>query len=457
MMSELLEKWLTLFTFNQDTIHNVVLAIVYIRLISIPFQSIYFRNRAEEASDGVMTEWDGNKRKDSKFIGILMGKKMVVGLITNFLLGSLLLAFVQPSILESWLFSEWTSENIVLISILGSIVLSILVAIIVWIKVRNKSFIQVLAMLIYLLVIEFIFFSIVLWLASNIFSTASYYIDSPVYVSEIDGKSVAISQTGKDLETSPSQGVKRRSKSAVISSVDLPSGKKLWSKKVGSETNYIGPTSNGLLIINGNKATLYFLDPATGDVSMTEEDLIKKFPEAANNFSYDKADFVLTNPNTLYFYGLDGLYYKIDFAANEMTKNAAYRNFIDGTNESTTAEGNSKAEKFNQFYPEFMNAILNNADVGEDRALVTYTAARNDAHDTLALVSLTEHRVFWEFELTNDFYAFGEADENYVSTASYAKDAFVYAWDGRYLYKINKENGKVKYQYDYRTAKKNKQ
>lgn len=433
MISELFEKWLTLFTFNQDTIHNVVLVIVYLRLISIPFQSIYYRNRAEEGYREVMTE---GKRK----------KTMVVGLITNFLLGSLLLRCLQPNNLESWLFTGWTSATIILIAIYGIIFLSIFLTIFFWFKGKNKSFIQLLSKLIYLLVIEFIFFSVVLWFISNILAPSSYSMDSRVNVSDIDGKLVAISQIEKSTVTGREGGFTYIARSVVISSVDLHSGKKIWSKQVGNATNYIGPTANGLLVINRNKGKLYFLDPATGDVSMTEAELIKKFPVLANNMSYDKADFVLVNPNTLYFYGLDGLYYKMDFATNKFTKNIAYKDFTHGTDKSLV-------EKINQLYPELMEVTTGNTDVGEDRELVTYEAARNSTNKTLALISLKEHKVFWKLDLVNELDRFGD-NENYASSAFYAKGDFVYTWDGRYQYKIKKENGQVIYQYDYKTESK---
>ncbi|WP_271001649.1 PA2928 family protein [Listeria seeligeri] len=440
MISELFENRLALFTFNQDTIHNVVLAIVYLRLISIPLQSIYYRNRAEEGSREVMTE---GKRK----------KTMVVGLITNFLLGSLLLLCLQPSNLESWLFTGWTSATIILLVIYGIIFLSIFLTIFFWFKGKNKSFIQLLSKIIYLLVIEFIFFSVVLWIISNILAPSSYSMDSRVNVSDIDGKLVAISQIEKDTITGREHGFTYISRAVAISSVDLHSGKKIWSKQVGNATNYIGPTTNGLLVINRSKEKLYFLDPATGDVSMTEAELIKKFPVLANNMSYDKTDFVLVNPNTLYFYGLDGFYYKMDFATNKITEKIAYKDFIHGTNKSTINEENSTTEKINQLYPELMEVIIGNTDVGEDRVLVTYEAARNSTNKTLAIISLKEHKVFWKLDLVNELDGFGD-NENYASSAFYAKGDFVYTWDGRYQYKIKKENGQVIYQYDYKTESK---
>ncbi|GEL03548.1 hypothetical protein RST01_01750 [Rummeliibacillus stabekisii] len=234
-----------------------------------------------------------------------------------------------------------------------------------------------------------------------------------------------------------------------MSAIDLRTGKKLWSRISTWQEYLVGETSEGLLVLNNKKKTLYFIDPKTGKRQADEKDFLNKFPVLEDNLSYMYTDYSIKGPNKVYLYGLDGRYFKLNLATNEIKEDPSYADKIRtlpvGWDESV-AGVEKRSEKIKKLYPELMGVRLVESKPVE-KQLIVYQKKRNDNRQTLALLDLTKRDLIWEQLLD------APLENATTSLEVFADTKFVYAWTGRYQYKINKETGKVVYQYDYKLGK----
>ncbi len=439
MITAFFEKWLMLLKFNTNMIHNIALALLYIRLLYLPLKSFNLvgKKKAGETAPSSTTK---------------SLKRLIMALLLNLLLGSALLKFLQPSSLANWLPTGWRFDYIMLAVIGGLILLSLLIYIprqFYRIRKKEQSFGKVLWKFSWLLLMEFFLFSSLLWGVNELFVPNRIELDSPVVMYDLEEKPVSVVKIRKTTPNGTENGISTSDTSFLISAVDLHSGEKVWSRSAAWQEYLVGETKEGLLILNNKKKTLYFLNPRTGKKQMDEKDLLEKFPVLADNLSYMYTDYAITSPDKIYFYGLDGRYYMIDLAANEVTEDPGYSDKINPFTEAWNDEAGSnekQMEKIETLYPELMGVGLVETQQA-NKQLVAYQKKRNDNRYTLALLDLTKRNIVWEQLLD------APAENTSTSLSFHQDEKFVYAWTGRYQYKINKETGKAAYQYDYKRGK----
>ncbi|WP_076758063.1 PA2928 family protein [Edaphobacillus lindanitolerans] len=376
----------------------------------------------------------------------------MVVLIFNFLVGSAMLEFLQPDSLAYWLPTGWRFDYI-LLAVVGSLVcISLFIYIprqIRQIRLEKQSAETMFLKLGRLLLMEFFLFSSLIWGLNHLIVPNRIELDSPVVLFDLDEKPVSVMKIRKTTPNGVEHGISTNISSFLISANDLHSGERLWSRISTWQEYLIGGTTEGLLLLNNKKKTLYFINPETGKKEMNEKEFLEKFPVLADNLSYLYTDYAVANPDELYLYGLDGRYYRINFTTKEITEDPAYADQIRPFSEVWDDEAaNKQAEvgKIEELYPELMDVGL--IETGQaDQQLVVYQKKRNDRRQTLALLDLTKRHVIWEQLLD-------APPENADTSLVIDQDEqFAYAWTGRYQYKINKQTGEVVYQYDHKRGR----
>lgn len=438
MITDFFEKWLMLLNFNSNMIHNTALALLYMRLVYLPVKVI-------------CAVWKKKDKETKPPAGAAVLKRLMIALLFNFLLGSALLKFLQPASLTNWLPTGWRSDYILVAVIGGLVCLSLFIYMprqIYQMKKKEQSAGKMLWKLSGLLLAEFFLFSLFLWGFNELFKPNRIELDSPVVMYNLKEQPVSVVKVRKITPNGTEDGISTSTSSFLISANDLHSGEKLWSRMSTWQEYLIGETTEGLLVLNNKKKTLYFLNPTTGKKQTDEKDFLERFPVLVDNLSYMYTDYAIPSPDEIYLYGLDGRYYRVKLAANEVTEDPSYADNIQPFTEGWdgTADNEKEIEKIETLYPELMGVrLIENHQA--DEQLIVYQKKRNDNRQTLALLDLTKRDFIWEQLLDAPI-------ENMSTSLSFYQDAeFVYAWTGRYQYKINKETGKVAYQYDYKRGK----
>jgi protein-S-isoprenylcysteine O-methyltransferase Ste14 len=438
MITDFFEKWLMLLNFNSNMIHNTALALLYMRLVYLPVKVI-------------CAVWKKKDKETKPPAGAAVLKRLMIALLFNFLLGSALLKFLQPASLTNWLPTGWRSDYILVAVIGGLVCLSLFIYMprqIYQMKKKEQSAGKMLWKLSGLLLAEFFLFSLFLWGFNELFKPNRIELDSPVVMYNLKEQPVSVVKIRKITPNGTEDGISTSTSSFLISANDLHSGEKLWSRMSTWQEYLIGETTEGLLVLNNKKKTLYFLNPTTGKKQTDEKDFLERFPVLVDNLSYMYTDYAIPSPDEIYLYGLDGRYYRVNLAANEVTEDPSYADNIQPFTEGWggTADNEKEIEKIETLYPELMGVrLIENHQA--DEQLIVYQKKRNDNRQTLALLDLTKRDFIWEQLLDAPI-------ENMSTSLSFYQDAeFVYAWTGRYQYKINKETGKVAYQYDYKRGK----
>lgn len=439
LLTNFFEKWLMLLNFNSNMIHNTALTLLYLRLLYLPIKVIYVVKKKEEE--------ETTSPSTTKVF-----KKLVIALILNFLLGSALLKFLQPTSLANWLPTGWRSDYI-LLAVIGSLVcLSLFIYIprqIYQIRKKEQSLGKTFWKFSRFLLTVFFLFSLLLWGFNELVEPKRIELDSPVVIYNLKEKPISVVKIRKTTPNGTENGITTSFSSFLISAIDIHSGEKLWSRISTWQEYLVGETNEGLLVLNNKKKTLYFLNPKTGKKQTDEKDLLQKFPILADNLSYMYTDYAITSPDEIYLYGLDGRYYRMNLATNELTEDPSYSDKIQPFTErwNDGAVNNAKQiEKIVTLYPELMGVGLVESQQ-TDKQLVIYQKKRNDNRQTLALLDLTKRDLIWEQLLD------ATAENTSTSLDFYQDVKFAYAWTGRYQYKINKETGRVAYQYDYKRGK----
>ncbi|MBB5169288.1 PA2928 family protein [Rummeliibacillus stabekisii] len=433
------EKWLMLLNFNTNIIHNTALTLLYLRLLYLPIKMIYIvaKKRNEET-------------EPSSIIKIF--KKLIIVLFFNFLLGSALLKFLQPNYLANWIPTGWRSDYILLTVIAALVILSLFIFIprqIYQLKKKEQTLGKMFLKFSSFLITVFFVFSSLLWGFNGLFAPKRIELESPVVLFDLKEKPISVVKISKTTPNGTENGITTNFKGFLMSAIDLRTGKKLWSRISTWQEYLVGETSEGLLVLNNKKKTLYFIDPKTGKRQADEKDFLNKFPVLEDNLSYMYTDYSIKGPNKVYLYGLDGRYFKLNLATNEIKEDPSYADKIRtlpvGWDESV-AGVEKRSEKIKKLYPELMGVRLVESKPVE-KQLIVYQKKRNDNRQTLALLDLTKRDLIWEQLLD------APLENATTSLEVFADTKFVYAWTGRYQYKINKETGKVVYQYDYKLGK----
>ncbi|MCM3316433.1 hypothetical protein M3603_07045 [Rummeliibacillus stabekisii] len=439
IITNFFEKWLILLNFNTNIIHNTALIILYLRLLYLPIKMIYIvaKKRNEET-------------EPSSIIKIF--KKLIIVLFFNFLLGSALLKFLQPNYLANWMPTGWQSDYILLAVIAALVILLLFIFIprqIYQLKKKEQSLGKMFLKFSSFLITMFFVFSCLLWGFNALFAPKRIELESPVVLFDLKEKPISVVKISKTTPNGTENGITTSFKGFLMSAIDLHTGKKLWSRISTWQEYLVGETSEGLLVLNNKKKTLYFIDPKTGKKQADEKDFLNKFPLLENNLSYMYTDYSIKGPNKVYLYGLDGRYFKLNLATNEIKEDPSYADKIRtlpvGWDESVTGV-EKRSEKIKKLYPELMGVRLVESKPVE-KQLIVFQKKRNDNRQTLALLDLTKRDLIWEQLLD------APLENATTSLEVFADTKFVYAWTGRYQYKINKETGKVVYQYDYKLGK----
>ncbi|WP_251646304.1 PA2928 family protein [Rummeliibacillus stabekisii] len=379
-------------------------------------------------------------------------KKLIIVLFFNFLLGSALLKFLQPNYLANWMPTGWQSDYILLAVIAALVILLLFIFIprqIYQLKKKEQSLGKMFLKFSSFLITMFFVFSCLLWGFNALFAPKRIELESPVVLFDLKEKPISVVKISKTTPNGTENGITTSFKGFLMSAIDLHTGKKLWSRISTWQEYLVGETSEGLLVLNNKKKTLYFIDPKTGKKQADEKDFLNKFPLLENNLSYMYTDYSIKGPNKVYLYGLDGRYFKLNLATNEIKEDPSYADKIRtlpvGWDESVTGV-EKRSEKIKKLYPELMGVRLVESKPVE-KQLIVFQKKRNDNRQTLALLDLTKRDLIWEQLLD------APLENATTSLEVFADTKFVYAWTGRYQYKINKETGKVVYQYDYKLGK----
>ncbi|UQW98950.1 hypothetical protein M2M59_08040 [Rummeliibacillus sp. G93] len=439
IITNFFEKWLMLLNFNSNIIHNTALILLYLRLLYLPIKMIYIvaKKRNEETEP---------------FSIIKIFKKLIIVLFFNFLLGSALLKFLQPNYLANWIPTGWRSDYILLTVIAALVILSLFIFIprqIYQLKKKEQTLGKMFLKFSSFLITVFFVFSCLLWGFNGLFAPKRIELESPVVLFDLKEKPISVVKISKTTPNGTENGITTNFKGFLMSAIDLHTGKKLWSRISTWQEYLVGETSEGLLVLNNKKKTLYFIDPKTGKKQADEKDFLNKFPVLEDNLSYMYTDYSIKGLNKVYLYGLDGRYFKLNLATNEIKEDPSYADKIRtlpvGWDESV-AGVEKRSEKIKKLYPELMGVRLVESKPVE-KQLIVYQKKRNDNRQTLALLDLTKQDLIWEQLLD------APLENATTSLEVFADTKFVYAWTGRYQYKINNETGKVVYQYDYKLGK----
>jgi hypothetical protein len=427
-MIHFIQKWLNLYVFNQNMVHNVVLALVYAGVIWQFYR--WFKELMNSRGRGLKFS-----RVLSSFVGLFL---------VCFLLGSLMLYLLQPEFLLNWRFTGWLYSDIVLVIIYLVIVVSAVLFFLIYRK-KKQNIRASLKYFIGMLVVEFFIGSFFLLIFTTGFSQIVFTSESPIVISN-EKQPMLVNKVEKRVPNGTTNGISTSNTSFLLSSIDLNSGKENWHRHSSWQEYLIGATPNGLFMVNTKKESVYFLDQKTGKQKLSEEEWIKEIPELAGNLSYAYTDYCIVK-EALYFYGLDGNYYKVDLKTNQVTEKEEYQEIIRNQNlfalEHTSSRENTDLQKqVATLYPKLLEVTLGTKQ-NDQTALVVYKAKRNAKNAELALVATEEPKIYWQATL-----ALSE-DTDLTDIQVFSEKDKIYALTGKDVYKLQAQTGKVVYKYSY--------
>nr|WP_318539707.1 PA2928 family protein [Terribacillus saccharophilus] len=330
-MTELIRNWL----FNDDFIHNIVLALIYLWI---------FINIAKWAVDKI------NQSKKKKTFGALVRFLLVYAV-----LGTLLLWLLDGDFFRDWTFTGWFWHDITLWILVGVFVVLCVLFLIRSIK-RSSSLKKVIGMVVLLLVGEFIIGSFVMTVFHAAGRSVTMSLDSPTIVAEDDD--LAINKIRMRIPNGQSNGISTSASRFQIIAVDLETGEKKWSRKAIWQEYVLGQTEEGILVVDMKNEELYFLDAASGEVRLDEEEWTEKYPQLTDNVSYEQSDYYIDDTGGLYLYALDGKYYHV--ADGQLTEDPAYEKEVQKG--FFGDEENGEAERAQQIVQELYSDLLEVTD-----------------------------------------------------------------------------------------------
>lgn len=426
--------------YNKDIIHNVILTALYgwvlLRICLLTYKNI--KSTAKE-------------RKHYYF------RKLLLLLIMYFLLGELIFLLLRKQFFINWLPSGWFMQDIVLYIIYSAMVVSCLFFLIKGIKKilkREKSIVDTIWTVILILFSEFLIGSFALIVFNGALSPVRVETESPTVIVGDGNETLAINKMRMVLPNGVENGITTNVVKFTLVAVNLKDGKKCWTRLSGWQEYIIGDSANGILTVNNKKKMLYFINPKTGEIEITEKDWIEKLPELKDNLSYNENDYELVSKNQLYLYALDGKYYKVDMVNNTVTESPDYKKilsekFSDSGNISGLSDEDLQWVK--QAGADYYSDLLDgNILWAEDRnwALISYHQKRNDENLSISMVSLNQHSIRWT--KTIEYKNTGLSKD---AISIWKEEGWFYIISNGNLYKISQDDGNMDYVYHYRWNK----
>lgn len=417
-MADLLRNWL----FNDDSIHNIVLAMIYLWIL------IH------------IAKWIVNKINQKKrTFGTLLRSLLLYAVI-----GTLLLWLLDGDFFLDWTFTSWFWHDMTLWIFVGVFVVLCVLFLIRSMK-RPSSLKKVIGMIVLLLVGEFIVGSFVMTVFHAAGRSVTMSLDSPTIVAK-DGD-LAINKIRMRIPNGSENGITLSVSRFQIIAVNLKTGEKEWSRKAIWQEYVLGQTEEGILVVDMKKEELYFLDAASGEVRLDEEEWTEKYPQLADNVSYEQADYYLDDTGGLYLYALDGKYYRV--ADGKLTEDPAYEKEVQKGffGEEENGETERAQQIVQELYPDLLEAqpILGSAK--DASMLLMYKEKRNQEQVTVARVSMDESAIRWKVPV--DY----QEEPGVSPVDTFNEDDATYVLAAGKLYKISEPGGVLEYVYQYRWNK----
>ncbi|MCA5013371.1 MULTISPECIES: PA2928 family protein [unclassified Enterococcus] len=433
-MQAFLTSWMNLFRYTDSVVHNGLLTLFY------GWSIFYFTRLFIDLGKDLKLKRVSLKRRIPQLISVF---------IINVLLGSFLLALLQPSFFKKWQFNGWLFNDVMLGIIYGVIVVTFIFMLRSLFKKNKagvKKSIQIYTMV---FIVEFLVATFVMAVFAGAFSRIVFEQDAQTIVTKNKaGNTISINKIRQRIPNGrSSSGISTSMTYFLISAVDLKTGETTWTKHSKWQEYLIGSTKEGLFTVDSKKERVYFIDETTGKVSLTEQEWIEKIPELKDNLSYQQTDYAIIDESSIYFYGLDGRYYKVDLKTKEVIQNPDYEKIVDQHNGFMKEHWNSldtqkELAALGKLYPEFLDLEVEPSMNEQDMAFVVYKAKRNSKEKIVAKVSLEKAQIFWRTVLEQ------EADDE-EPVMLFKENNAVYAVTGRKQYKIDEQNGQLLYLYDY--------
>lgn len=433
-MQAFLTSWMNLFRYTDSVVHNGLLTLFY------GWSIFYFTRLFIDLGKDLKLKRVSLKRRIPQLISVF---------IINVLLGSFLLALLQPSFFKKWQFNGWLFNDVMLGIIYGVIVVTFIFMLRSLFKKNKagvKKSIQIYTMV---FIVEFLVATFVMAVFAGAFSGIVFEQDAQTIVTKNKaGNTISINKIRQRIPNGrSSSGISTSMTYFLISAVDLTTGETTWTKHSKWQEYLIGSTKEGLFTVDSKKERAYFIDETTGKVSLTEQEWIEKILELKDNLSYQQTDYAIIDESSIYFYGLDGRYYKVDLKTKEVIQNPDYEKIVDQYNGFMKEHWNSldtqkELAALGKLYPEFLDLEIEPSMNEQDMAFVVYKAKRNSKEKILAKVSLKKAQIFWRTVLEQE-----AGDEDPVML--FKENNAVYAVTGRKQYKIDEQNGQLLYLYDY--------
>ncbi|MFS0559521.1 PA2928 family protein [Terribacillus sp. 179-K 1B1 HS] len=421
-MTDIFRNWL----FNDDFAHNVMLTLIYIWILTI------------------IGKWAVDKIKQNKqrTFGSLAGFLLV-----HAVLGTLLLWLLEGDFFNDWTFTGWFWHDLTLWILGGLFVVLCMLFLVRGIK-RSSSLKKVIGMIIFLLVGEFIIGSFVMTVFHAAGRSVTMSLDSPTIIAE--DSNLAINKIRMKIPNGHENGISLSDSRFQIIAVDLDTGEMEWSRKASWQVYVLGRTEDGIMIMNRKAEELYFLDAATGEVRIKEQEWTEKYPELTDNLSYEQADYYIDEEGSIYLYALNGKYYRI--ADGRLTEDPAYEKEVQkgffGDEENGEAE--RAQQTVQELYPDLLEAQSIIGSNKDGSMLLMYKEKRNQDQVIIARVSTEESVIRWKVAVDYDYQEIpGETpvDVFLMEDATFVQAA------GK-LYKVSEPDGALDFVYQYRWNKK---
>jgi hypothetical protein len=321
-------------------------------------------------------------------------------------------------------------------------------------KVKEKKIKDSIWAVFVILLMEFLVGSFFLVVFNGALRSVQVELESPMVIVEEGNNTLAITKMRMVLPNGVEHGITTNDVKFTLVAVDLEEGSKYWTRLSGWQEYIIGESAYGILTINNKKEELYFIDPKSGKIVLTENEWVKSFPVLKDNLSYNEYDYYLVSQNELYLYALDGKYYKADLLNNTIAESPDYKDilsekFLSSSNVSKLSQEELQwiTQACTSYYSDLLNVSIIWAE-DTNSALISYQKKRNDKKLTISMVSLKEDLIKWATEI--DYNETGTfADSISVS----AKNGSFYIISDGNLYKLGQDSGKVEYIYQYRWNK----
>lgn len=433
-------KFFSSWFYNEDFTHNIVLTLLYVwvfyQLCLSTYKSI--NNSTEE-------------RKHYYF------RKLFLILLINFILGEIIFLLLRKSFFLNWIPSGWFLQDITLYIIYSVMLISCLLFLIKRVKKilkREKNIKDTIWAIILILFSEFLVGSFVLIAFNGALSNVRVELESPTILAGESNNALIINKMRLVLPNGVERGITTNVVKFTLVAVDLKDGSKRWTRLSGWQEYVVGESTNGLLVLNNKKKVLYFINPKTGKVDITEKEWVERLPELKDSLSYNEIDYYLVSKNELYLYALDGKYYKVDMVNHAVSESPDYKNIMsersslfNNISGLSSDDLHPVEQACNTYYSDLLDMNILWSD-GRNTALISYHQKRDDDKFNVSLVSLNQRSIKWTTPVE-----YNDSGMMHNSFSISKDDDWFYIISNGNLYKLSQENGNIEYVYQYRWNK----